>query len=247
MITTARRCLSAKIYLVLTMALIVSLFASGQVASAHDNGSSASNHHEHDDVPDWEFWPGDGDNTWNGYRVYLSPAHHWQGRKFGCSYYNSDGVAVSYIEDSNMFLAALSAADALRQRGYAVRLGRADPDENTIRSNSWGANLHIAMHSNASTSDGTTCSGTRSGTQVYWSSSAGLDLAHKLKNALGPSSPGDDSVIHGGFYELTKTHATAAYVEAAFHDRYEDTIWLTDYASWAWRIAQGVDEHLGFA
>lgn len=217
------------------VASLLSVGVSPHLASAHDS----------DNHPADEFYT--NPPSWNGKKIYLSPAHHWSGPNQGCG---------SYVEDDNMLLVARQAGildngGSLWDRGYKVRVGRGDPDDNTERSNSWGSNRHIPLHSNAH-SMSTGCGFSTGGTQVFYSpgSSNGQNLANKLENKVGPSSPGSGSLEYvasnTGLYELNQTTMPAAYLEAEFHDWVTGKNWLKDYSSWGWRIGWAVDVHLGY-
>lgn len=177
--------------------------------------------------------------------MYLSPAHHWGGWKFGCN---------GYTEDINMPLVAKKAASDLKIRRYKVRVGAADPDENVTRSNGWGTTSkrrHIVLHSNANGTPSCPASVDDKGTQTYYVSATGHDLADDLWDKIGFESPGvedarSSDVINKAFYELTATSAVAAYVETEFHDWAGGVTWLKDYDTWAWRVGYAVDTHLGY-
>jgi N-acetylmuramoyl-L-alanine amidase len=202
----------------------------------------AGAHDSDDHPPDHIYLPA----QWNGFRIYLSPAHHWGGPKYGCN---------GYIEDNNMHQVAHEAghrttlgAGSLRDRGYRVRLGHGDPDDNVERSNGWNADRHIAIHSNAHGS--APCGESEGGTVVfhYPGSTVGAALAAELLAHVGPSSPGtlSERVDTASFYELSETIAPAAYLETEFHDWITGVGWLRDYRSWAFRIGAAVDAHLGY-
>lgn len=209
---------------------------------------NASNTVTHSNIYDYLYYPPNYGAVWNGWYIYLSPAHHWGGAKSGC-----DG----YIEDTNMPSAAAVAAVDLAQRGYYVRLGRADPDENVTRSNGWTtstAQRHIALHSNAD-GDLSSCDtdASISGHTIvfyYSGSTNGLNLAAKLRDKIGevsPNRPGQvDNIQTGSLYELTYTDSPAAYLEADFHDWNTGEDWLRTYSNWAWRVGYAVDLHLGY-
>jgi hypothetical protein len=116
------------------LTLLVATLASAPPAVTHN-----SDNHPPDDI----YIPAGG----NGWKIYLSPAHHWTGPNYGCD---------NYVEDDNMPLVALYAGilgsggdGSLYDRGYSVRLGRGDPDDNVMRANAWGSDRYIALHSNA--------------------------------------------------------------------------------------------------
>jgi hypothetical protein len=216
--------------------------------------STGTQHHggyavEHASASDALYWPPDAGYQYNGWKVYLSPAHHWHGYNYGCS---------TYIEDTAMVQAADEAAHGagwdLRARGYYVRVGAADPDENVTRSNGWGSGSkrrHIAIHSDANGSANCTSSPDDTGTQAYYWSSSGKALATELWNKMGPASPGGEEsqasdVIKEDFYELTATSMVAALLETEFHDWSTGQNWLWAEQNWAWRIGWAVDTNLGY-
>lgn len=228
---SARSRLAVLVGIVVLVALLVT-----PMARAHDS----DNHQEdHIRVP----------GKWNGFRIYLSPAHHWNGEKHGCG---------DYVEDDNMHGVAHRATtdpSGLLARGYKVRIGHGDPDDNTDRSNAWRSHRHVALHSNAS--EDAPCTGTEGGTVGfhYPGSAVGEALAAKLMNKVGvepvsgsPFSPGTRSerVDTAEWWELAQTNMPAAYLETEFHDWVVGAIWLADYESWAWRIAWAIDAHLGY-
>ncbi|HDH02623.1 MAG TPA: hypothetical protein ENH15_00070 [Actinobacteria bacterium] len=206
---------------------------------------------EHAGISDATYWPPDAGIQYNGWKIYLSPAHHWGGYNYGCS---------TYIEDTAMVQAADEAAHGagwdLRARGYYVRVGAADPDENVTRSNGWGSGSkrrHIAIHSNANPdSGGCTSSPDDTGTKAFYWSSSGKALAKSLLEKVGPASPGGESTTQAddlkkrNWHELTATSMVAAYLEAEFHDWSAGKNWLWAEQNWAWRIGWAVDTNLGY-
>lgn len=149
-----------------------------------------------------------------------------------------------------------SAGTNLVQRGYYVRVGAADPDENVIRSNNWNSDYHIPMHSNARglTSCGN-YSASDSGTIVFYypNSSAGQGLAETIAPRVGGQSPGDYRYASGkNLYELRETNMPAAFIEAEFHDWQAGVDWLQSYdgggsySNWTWTVGWGVDTYLGY-
>lgn len=231
-----RRMASNVSIIVVLVGLLIALQAA--VAGAHD-----SNDHPSDKI----FKPGSWGYNWNGWRIYLSPAHHWVGKKYGCG---------DYVEDDNMesvaYYAAIFVSGNLVERGYKVRVGQGDPDDNTRRSNNWGTKKrrHIPLHSNARGSDKCGGVGDDGGTIGFYypGSSKGQDLAKKLKNKVGALSPGTkyENVTTASFYELKYTEMPAAYLEAEFHDWWNGKNWLQDHGSWPWRIGYAVDLHLNY-
>lgn len=202
--------------------------------------------------------------TWNGYKVYLSPARH--------SDTGSRGECGGNSENTMAYNAALNATNGeyyndvpdtssvyrnLRARGYQVRIGRGTVRSAIDNSNAWGANLHIPMHSNADfTGQCSRTDASRFGTVViYWhTSSGGPSLAASIRDIVGASSPGtnDFTCFNPGhpcttinLGELRETSAVAAYIESDFHTWNTGVNWLNQ-PSWPWRIGWAIDSYLGY-
>lgn len=178
----------------------------------------------------------------NGYKVYLSPAKH-SPEKTGCN---------NYQESVNARKIAVETAKDLQAMGYTVMVGEGDYLANTNSSNSWKPNLHIPIHSNATTFD---CSGTnplRGGTWLMYYSTSGSAASDKILAAMQSGSPGtndkkltDVAATGGSLYELRNTSAVAAYVEAAFHTYGPDVNWLLQHGSVGQRITNGIHGYSG--
>lgn len=187
-------------------------------------------------------------NGSNGYKIYLSPAEHG-GENVGCSGYIEDENAKAYALD-----AAIGSSADLLSRGYSVRVGTGNYVQNTSNSNSWGADYHIPMHSNAAAWDCTPpydLNFSASGTYLmyYPTDTNGSGLSDKLVNTIGSVSPGmgfDRKEANSYWYELTATNASAAYMETAFHTFQPDVDWLLGYGGWSWRVGWAVDAYLGY-
>lgn len=192
--------------------------------------------------------------TWNGYRIYLSPARHSDaGGRGECGGNNENNLAydVAYTATTG------DNGYDLRSRGYKVRIGRGTVSSAISNSNAWAAHIHVPLHSNAS---GATCSSTNAaafGTNViYYSSSAnGQRLAGRLVYWPGYYSPGTNdytcpnpghpcTTINLG--ELSQTSAVAAYSETEFHNWTTGVNWLANELPWAWSVAEAIDEYLGY-
>lgn len=150
------------------------------------------------------------------------------------------------------------ASDNLLERGYTTRVGNGTVSSAINNSNAWGADLHVVMHSNSKVTQN--CPSTNAGVYgtnvIYRSGSTrGQALASSLNSAIGPASPGTNDYIcyNPGqpcttidLGELRDTVAPAAYIEAEFHDWDQGANFLWNDLSWQWRIAYGIDSHLGF-
>ncbi|MGN1402353.1 MAG: hypothetical protein ACI4XL_12725 [Bacillus sp. (in: firmicutes)] len=178
----------------------------------------------------------------NGYKVYLSPAKH-AAENTGCN---------NYKESANARLIATESAKDLQAMGYTVRVGSGDYVANTTSSNDWKPQLHVPIHSNATTFD---CAGTnpkRGGTWLMYVSTNGNLAAERILAAMGSSSPGtndrkltDVEATGGTLYELRRTVAVAAYVEAAFHTYGPDVSWLLQHGTVGQKITNGIHSYSG--
>ncbi len=110
------------------------------------------------------------------------------------------------------------------------------------------------MHSNAVEPYSCTTTLPVYGTWVMYGSSSGQSLSSKILSYVGWKSPGSndqtctDDVCYGGpLGEITQTNAVAAYVESEFHSWNSGKAWLgTSNTQWGFRVAAGVDSHLGY-
>lgn len=86
-------------------------------------------------------------------------------------------------------------------------------------SNSWKADLHIPIHTNAF--NGTLTGGTL--IMLYSIKGDNLKAGQAIFNQLAPITPGKDYSIRAntGLAELNSTNAIAVYVECEFHDTVE--------------------------
>lgn len=203
--------------------------------------------------------------TWNGYRVYLSPARHTDsGGRGECGTTGENDLAYWVAWDAtngtyyNDVYDPTAPGRNLLARGYRVRIGRGTVQSAITNSNAWGADIHIPVHSNADvTGQCSRTTASRFGTVViYWSTSAnGQALATQLRTTVGASSPGtsDQTCYNPGhpcttinLGELRDTSAVAAYLETEFHTWTTGYNWIYNSPTWAWRIGSGVDAHLNY-
>lgn len=114
---------------------------------------------------------------------------------------------------------------ALERCGFAVRLEQYDTMQNRVaHSDQWGANMHVAIHTNASVNH------TAGGTQVFFYAYNGFGnvACEKVFNQLKGFTPGSNAEVckkYSELYEVNKPKATSVYVEAEFHD-------VVNYAKW---------------
>lgn len=200
------------------------------------------------DVPqvsaDQTFTPPPG--SYNGRKVYLSPANHVPQNPPGC-----DG----YEENAGARAIATKVKDYLYSRGYAVRIGSGGSVANVNSSNAWGSTVHIPIHSNVFDKDCSAPFNTQNGGSWLMfkpGSTAGSNLAQRIFDAIKASSPGTwdlkntDEVLSGAqLHELRATNMPSAYVETGFHTYRPDVDWLRLTTTVGNKIGLGIDNHLG--
>lgn len=194
------------------------------------------------------FYPADYGATYNGYKIYVSPAEHG-GANVGC-----DG----FVEDYNMRLISRRLVDnvslgagSLVDRGYRVRLGTGNVSQNINSSNSWVPNRHIALHSNAGGSG--SCPGRSAGEGTLAFYQPGRPLSNELANGLGERvgniSPGngDGSPPGGQYVELNSTDAVAVLLEMEFHTWMGGVNWMRgNREAIAYAVRVAIDVHLDY-
>jgi hypothetical protein len=202
--------------------------------------------------------------TWNGYKIYLSPARHTDaGSRAECGGNNENTMAANAANTAtngnyfNDVYDTTSQYRNLRSRGYQVRIGDGTLRSAIDNSNAWGASLHIPMHSNADVAGQCTrTDASRFGTvTIYrYTSTGGKAFTAHLRDTVGASSPGtrDYSCQNPGdpcttidLAELRETTAVAGYLESEFHTWNNGITWLKK-PSWPWRIGWAVDAYLGY-
>lgn len=89
-------------------------------------------------------------------------------------------------------------------------------------SNSWGANMHIPIHTNAGGGSGTVIF-------TYDYSGEGYKLGQKICEYLEKITKRKHDIRqYKNLYEISKTYAACCYVEVDFHDNKNISKWLID-------------------
>lgn len=208
--------------------------------------------------------------TWNGKKVYLSPARHSDaGGRGECAGNNGLGTLnentaayrFAYYAATGNYVGATTSTSAyrnLRTRGYKVRIGRGTVSSAISNSNAWGATVHIPIHSNARTESCGNTNASLHGTHVIYQSygaTGGEGLSDKLKTTIGAISPGtNDLTCHNSsactafncLGELCNTSAKAAYLEREFHTWNAGAKWMSTDQYNTWRLGWAVDSFLGY-
>ena len=134
---------------------------------------------------------------------------------------------------------------ALKRCGFNVAVGGGTMYTRVPDSNKWGADLHVAIHTNAANgkTTGTRCYGYRAGGD-------GFRAAQAIFNVLAPITPGTSEGVfeNRSWYEMVKTRAACAYVECEFHDVPETAKWIIEHTTEIGEaIAQGICNFYGVA
>ena len=173
-------------------------------------------------------------------KIYLSPS-------------NQDGNMYAYGDTNEMEQCnriADAAKTALERCGFTVKKA---PKGQNMRvsineSNAWGADLHIPIHTNAMTNDGT---GTAGGTIVfvYSTDNPNMALATPVYNAVQSVTPGKTDFgvrAYPDLAELNGTNCIAVYIEVDFHDNPPIAKWLIEHPQTVGEaIAKGVCNGFG--
>lgn len=140
---------------------------------------------------------------------------------------------------------ALATVDALKRCGFDAKTNVKDGSTMYTRvreSNSWGADLHAPIHTNAFNKK-------LQGTRMFCASLTGKGgkACKAILDELKPVVPGEsDGIKVEDFYEITASNAPCAYIEAGFHDNAEQAQWIIDHVvDIAEAICRGICKHFG--
>lgn len=134
---------------------------------------------------------------------------------------------------------------ALNRCGFEAVVGGGTMYTRVPESNRWGADLHVAIHTNAA-------NGQTTGTRCYaWKTGGdGFRAAQAIFNVLAPITPGVSEGVfeQRGWYEIKNTKAPCAYVECEFHDVPETAKWIVEHTKEIGdAIANGICNFYGVA
>jgi N-acetylmuramoyl-L-alanine amidase len=113
------------------------------------------------------------------------------------------------------------------------------------QSDLFGADIHVAIHSNAH-------DGKSRGCEIfhYKGSKNGKKLADSIYKYIEPLTPTADRKVkeNNTFYELKETSAPAVLIEVDFHDTYEGAKWIdANIQPIAEAITKGICDYFGIA
>jgi len=147
--------------------------------------------------------------------IYISPStqeHNAGVGPFGTEEFEMNGIA-----DILIHLIAKDGRFVWRRNSPIMDIYQIATDSNT-----WGADIHVALHSNAGGGEGTEV-------YAYGPGTNSERLARALYNQIAPLSPGIDRGVkyNPGLMEVgDRVSATAALIELGFHDDLEDATWI---------------------
>lgn len=167
-------------------------------------------------------------------KIYLSPSNQ---TKNMYAYGNTN-------EAAQCRLIANACEVALKRNGFQVKTNYLGSlAEKVEQSNSWGADLHVPIHTNASNGKVT---GTR---MFYYSEKDNSKKACKaIYDVLAPLTPGKSENMRAfpDLYEIRGTKAPAVYIEAEFHDNPEAAKWIVEHViEIGEAIAKGICNYYG--
>ena len=141
---------------------------------------------------------------------------------------------------------AAAARDALIRCGFEAKAGMdGTMYTRTKESNSWGADLHVPIHTNAF--DGSVA-GLR--IMVYKKGGEAEAIAQAIMDTLAPITPGasDGISVQPQLYEIASSKAICVYIEVGFHDNPQEAQWIIDHTGEiAAAICKGLCSHYGVA
>lgn len=169
-------------------------------------------------------------------KIYLSPS-------------NQDGNTYATGNTNEMIQCnkiAKAAETALVRCGFSVKRAPQGQSMYTTvsQSNSWGADLHIPIHTNAY--NGNVTGGTL--VMVYALSGENKSAGSAVLKRVNSITPGPGYTLRAntGLYELNATNAVAVYVEVEFHDTKQGAKWIINNTTKTGEmIARGVCDYYG--
>lgn len=134
---------------------------------------------------------------------------------------------------------------ALKRCGFEAMTNLTDEMEERVdQSNSWGADLHLPIHTNAFN---TQVQGTR---LFCWEiGGEGDKICQAIMKTLAPITPGtsDSVTAYPTLYEVKNANAPTAYIEVAFHDNKVESDWIIkNIEPIAEAICEGICNYYGY-
>lgn len=177
-------------------------------------------------------WDGIGEET-KVVKVYISPSS--QHDNVGVGNYGTEEVRMNQVADR--------VEKELKRVGIVTLRNNPSMDitQMVAASNNFGADVHLAIHSNA---------GGATGAEAYYytGSTAGKKLAQAVYDNISPMTPTGDRGVKATteLYEVWATNGIATLVEIAFHDNAADAAFIiNNIQELGIAIAKGVCSYLG--
>ena len=169
-------------------------------------------------------------------KVYLSPSN--QTENLYAYAETNEGVQCGRIAEA--------CKAALARSGVGVMLGHMKSMQEKVQeSNSYGADLHVCIHTNA-------FNGQVSGTRMFCfnENGNGMKACKAIFNRLAPITPGtsENIRVNAKLYEVRVPAAPTAYIEVDFHDVPSVAQWIVENVNLIGEtIAQGICDYFGIA
>ena len=169
-------------------------------------------------------------------KIYISPSSQEQNK--GLSPFSTEAIEMNEIVDLLVPLLINDGRFIVKRNTPFMGVYQMAAD-----SNSFNADLHAAIHSNA---------GGGVGTEVYaYGPNTNSEiLAKSLYNQIAPLSPGADRGVkyNKNLYEVgDRVNATAALIELGFHDNQADATWLAyNHEMIADRLYRGICDYYSY-
>lgn len=167
-------------------------------------------------------------------KVYLSPSNQTENRYAYAG--TNEGVQCGRIAEA--------CKAALARSGVGVMLGHMKSMQEKVQeSNSYGADLHVCIHTNA-------FNGQVSGTRMFCfnENGNGMKACKAIFNRLAPITPGtsENIRVNTKLYEVRVPAAPTAYIEVDFHDVPSVAQWIVEHVNLIGEvIAQGICDYFG--
>lgn len=171
-----------------------------------------------------------------GKKIYVSPSDQTKNLYAG----------VDTNEAAECRKIALCLVDALVRCGFEAKTSITGGMYDRVReSDSWGADIHLPIHTNA-------FNGKVMGTRIFsWDTSGvGYKVSKAIMETLAPITIGtsDNVTAYPSLYEINTPKAATSYVEVAFHDNAEEAKWIVEHTEdIAEAICKGVCNYYGQA
>lgn len=170
-------------------------------------------------------------------RIYVSPSNQ---------VYNTYATG-NTNEKEQCHKIAKACVKYLENKGFSVKCTYNDDMYERVReSNSFGADLHVAIHTNATAKHNVT-----GGTQIllYNLSGERKKVGQAVFSRLAPLTPGKSAerlIEKPDFYEINSAKGTTVYVEAEFHDTKEGSDFIRkNTKAIGEAIAKGICDYYG--